>query len=199
MPWAEERSGPFIWARMHGASCSRRGNAGVRLDAPVEQENPWLGSTRSRQDATGVPAGGWYRTSVSRSRKRCRRSHGRQRRSWGVGAGVIRVGASADFVVDRDPFAIPATELAVRTLATIVAGRVVWRAEQPPARDLPAGWRGLSREWFGDHRDAVDGAAHRDQRRIERDDAAPGVRFWYRRSACSCERPRRTRARARRG
>ena len=93
MPWAETRLGAD---RVRGAYAWRRlVDAGARLalgsDFPVERVSPILGfyAAVTRQDAAGVPAGGWYGQPDAHARRgparlhagrRLRRLHGARRR-----------------------------------------------------------------------------------------------------------------------
>lgn len=135
MRWAEDRlgaerlAGAYAWQRML--------KAGVALalgsDFPVEPANPWLGVhaavTRQRD---GEPEGGW--------RPEERLSLLEALRGFTAGAanagfaeedlGSLEVGKWADFIVlEVDPFAVPADELAeMRVITTVVGGKVVYLA-----------------------------------------------------------------------
>ncbi|MEE8407962.1 MAG: amidohydrolase [Myxococcota bacterium] len=133
MPWAEARLGP---ERVRGAYAWRRlldAHAALAFgsDAPVEEENPWLGiyAAVTRQDARGEPKGGWMpqeRLTVLETISAFTR--GAAFAAGQSNLGVIRPGAVADLtVVDRDPEAVPPSELlTMHTLRTMVGGREVF-------------------------------------------------------------------------
>ena len=68
-------------------------DAGVELalgsDAPVESAHPLLGLSvaLTRQDGEGRPPGGWYRSSGSRWKKRCRGTDRARPRRWAAAEG----------------------------------------------------------------------------------------------------------------
>ncbi len=88
-------------------------------DAPVIEPNPWasMAAAVSRQSAAGVELGGVSVNSVAEALA----LHSSARR--------ITPGMPADLaVVEPDPFAVSVKDLpAVRSVATIVAGRLAWR------------------------------------------------------------------------
>lgn len=131
MPWAEERVGP---ERIGGAYAWRSLlDAGARLalgsDFPVEGVNPLLGfyAAVTRQDASGVPAGGWYPDE--------RLTREEALRGFTLDAayaaflenetGSIAAGKLADFVVlSRDVMTVPAAEiLQTEVVATYLGGQ----------------------------------------------------------------------------
>ncbi|HEU5207916.1 MAG TPA: amidohydrolase family protein, partial [Longimicrobiales bacterium] len=102
-------------------------------DAPVEPVDPRLSlfAAVTRQDTEGKPVGGWYpeeRIDVSDALVAFTRGPA-------IAAGMDRElgrlepGTLGDIAVwDRDPLAVPASELpAMRCTATIVGGQLVWR------------------------------------------------------------------------
>lgn len=138
MPWAERRVGP---QRVLGAYAWRRVlNAGARLalgsDFPVEDVNPWYGiySAVTRQDHQGHPPGGWY-PSENLTLDEAIRGFTKDA-AWAAfeekSRGTIEPGKLADFtVVEGDLYAAPLSDLfRTKTKATVVAGEVVYGAEQ---------------------------------------------------------------------
>ncbi|MBX3268739.1 MAG: amidohydrolase [Sandaracinaceae bacterium] len=135
MPWAEARVGP---ARLRFAYAWRTlAQAGALLafgsDAPVEDHRPALGlyAALTRQDADGAPPGGWRpeeRLTIEDALLAFTR--GPARALGDDESGVIRPGARADLtIVGADPRALaPAALRELRVLATVVDGRVVYRA-----------------------------------------------------------------------
>lgn len=102
-------------------------------DAPVEPVDPRLSlyAACTRQDLAGEPAGGWY----AGERLDARTALSAFTRGPAIAAGTddrlgrLVPGAFADVVAwDRDPLAVPAHELlAMRCVAAVVGGTLVWR------------------------------------------------------------------------
>ncbi|PTL79997.1 amidohydrolase [Vitiosangium sp. GDMCC 1.1324] len=137
MPWAEARVGP---ERIQGAYAWRKlKEAGATLafgsDFPVERPDVLLGlyAARTRQDAQGQPASGWYPSQ--------RMSGEEALEGFTVGAahaafaendrGRLKPGMDADFVaLSVDPVEAPAAELLkAQVKLTVVAGAEVYRAQ----------------------------------------------------------------------
>ncbi len=133
MPWAGDRLGP---RRVAGAYAWRQLlRSGARIpggsDFPVESENPFLGlyAAITRQDPTGLPAGGWQPEE--------RMTRMEALRAFTIDAawagfreddlGSITVGKRADLVIlARNPLEVdPRDLLSMRPEAVIVEGRVV--------------------------------------------------------------------------
>jgi len=121
--------------------------SGARLafgsDAPIETHDVMAGlhAAVTRQDAGGLPAGGWHpeqRLTVAEALAAYTLGA-----AWAGGQeahlGSIEAGKSADLVVvDRDPFAVPPAELRdVRVLGTMIEGAWVWQA---PGAALGGPW-----------------------------------------------------------
>jgi predicted amidohydrolase YtcJ len=136
MYWAEDRVGSD---RIQGAYAWRKLiDAGVVIacgsDFPVEEVNPLWGvyAAVTRQDHSGWPPGGW----LPGERMTLEEAVG----GFTSGAafaefgerdkGMIEEGNLADFtIIDRDIFALPATEiLQARVVYTIVGGEIVYAA-----------------------------------------------------------------------
>jgi TonB family protein len=132
---AEQRIGP---ERIKGAYAWRTFlKQGSRIacgsDFPVESPNPFFGihAAVTRQDASNLPAGGWYPDQAMTLTEALRcftldaayAGHQEQR------LGSLEVGKQADFIViDRDMFTIPAQDIRnIGVLQTWVAGRQVYR------------------------------------------------------------------------
>jgi len=138
MYWAEERVGP---ERVRGAYAWRSLlDAGSIIpagsDFPVESPDPLLGfyAAITRQDLDGWPEGGWYG-----EQRMTRQEALKAFTTWGAYAafqegvkGSLEPGKWADLVVlSDDLMSIPAEEIpTVRVDLTIVAGRVVFSAEE---------------------------------------------------------------------
>jgi predicted amidohydrolase YtcJ len=136
MPWAEARIGP---ERIKGAYAWRKiRDAGATIvngsDFPVEQVSPLLGiyAAVTRQDAKGMPAGGWYPDQ--------RMTLDEAIAGFTVAPafaafaeadrGRVREGMAADLTIyDRALVAGPEL-LATRILTTVVAGEVVYELGQ---------------------------------------------------------------------
>jgi predicted amidohydrolase YtcJ len=143
MRWMEERIGPR--ARWAYAFATLR-KAGVRLsfgsdwpgtNASWYTANPMHGmyAATTRQTVDGKPAGGWFpeeRVDLETALRAYTVNN-----AWAAGEerwkGTLAPGMVADLVVlDRDPFAEPASALKDRrVLFTIVGGRVVYEAAKP--------------------------------------------------------------------
>ncbi|QRN96304.1 amidohydrolase [Archangium violaceum] len=136
MPWAETRVGP---KRIQGAYAWRKlKESGAPLafgsDFPVERPDPLLGlyAARTRQDAEGQPANGWYPAQ--------RLSGEEALEGFTVGAayaafaenerGRLKPGQDADFVAfSVDPVDAPPAELLkAQVKLTVVAGAEVHKA-----------------------------------------------------------------------
>jgi predicted amidohydrolase YtcJ len=136
MPWAEQRVGD----RIEGAYAWRRlAQSGARLalgsDFPVERVNPMLGfyAAVTRQDAEGMPEGGWYADQVL-TREEALKGFTLDAAYAGFQEdelGTIAAGKRADFVVlGRDPMTAPADELlGTEVLMTVVGGEVVYDSD----------------------------------------------------------------------
>ncbi len=141
MRWAEARLGPercagaYAWRRLPGA----RAPLAFGSDFPVESPDPLLGlyAARTRQDAHGVPAGGWLPEQCLDGRAALAAfttgaayaAHEERRR------GQLRPGFAADLtVLSVDPIRCePRALLAARVLATVVDGQLVHSVLPPPA------------------------------------------------------------------
>ncbi|MGD1048360.1 MAG: amidohydrolase [Candidatus Krumholzibacteriaceae bacterium] len=137
MPWVEARLGP---ERIKGAYAWRSLiSAGSRIpggsDFPVESPNPFPGiyAAVTRQDASGRPEGGWRpseRLTVEEAVgaftvDAAYAAHAE------ASAGSLSAGLFADFVViSGDVFSMEPRGIAgIRVLATVLAGRTVYRAD----------------------------------------------------------------------
>ena len=147
MPWAEARVGA---ARIAGAYAWRRfADAGVRLalgsDFPVESPDPRLGlyAAVTRQDAQGLPAGGWLpgqRLSAAEALRGFTADA-----AWAnhdeAEVGRLAPGLRADFVVlAEDPLVVDAAALDdLRVLSTWVDGKPVHEASPETVRQWTTG------------------------------------------------------------
>ena len=108
-----------------GALVDRGIPTALGSDAPVIEPNPWgsMAAAVSRQSAGGADLGGVHIKSVAEAL------------ALHSGARRIAPGMDADIaVVEPDPFAMPKFDLSnVRSVATIVAGRLAWRGAGLPA------------------------------------------------------------------
>lgn len=135
MRWAGDRlgearlEGAYAWATMleHGIHLA------LGSDFPVEPVNPWLGIhaavTRQRD---GLPPGGW-RSQEGLSLEQALRGFTVHAAYAGFAedtVGTLEVGKQADFIViDADPFAVDASELAkIAVLRTVVGGETVFQS-----------------------------------------------------------------------
>ncbi|HSH00721.1 MAG TPA: amidohydrolase, partial [candidate division Zixibacteria bacterium] len=137
MYWAEQRLGP---QRIHGAYAWRSLlDAGCRLplgsDFPVENVNPLWGiyAAVTRQDHSGWPESGWYpgqRLTVEEA-VRGFTSEAAYAAFDEANTGTLEVGKQADItLLKTDIFSTPAAMIRdTETLATILAGHVVFRAQ----------------------------------------------------------------------
>ncbi len=132
MPWAEASLGALRLAGAYAWQTLAQSGATLALgsDAPVEEENPWLGiyAAVTRQDVAGEPPQGWLpheRLSVLQALAGF--TTGAAYAAHQSDLGVVRTGALADLtVVDRDPTRIaPAELLNLRTMRIFVAGREI--------------------------------------------------------------------------
>lgn len=102
-----------------GAMVERRIPTVLGSDAPVVEPNPWasIAAAMSRQSASGVDLGGVAVKSVEEAL------------GFHSGNRLVAPGMAADLaVVEPDPFTMSPADLAnVRAVASIVAGRLVWR------------------------------------------------------------------------
>lgn len=134
MNMAEDRIGPerikggYAWRRLLDTGAIIASGS----DFPVERPNPFLGlyAAVTRQDAAGMPEGGWY---MDQALTRAEALH-----SFTLDAayaahqetrlGSLEAGKWADFiVVDRDYFECPASEIDdIVVLATWVGGKQVF-------------------------------------------------------------------------
>ncbi|WP_342378421.1 amidohydrolase [Myxococcus stipitatus] len=138
MPWAEARVGPerirgaYAWQRLKSSGAV----LALGSDFPVERPDVLAGlyAARTRQDASGAPANGWYADQ--------RLSAQEALEGFTVGAayasfaesrrGRLQPGMDADFVVlSVDPVDAPASELpGAQVRLTVVGGDEVYRAEE---------------------------------------------------------------------
>ncbi len=139
MNMAEDRVGPdriggaYAWRQLLDSGAVIASGS----DFPVELPNPFFGlyAAVTRKDRQGMPAGGWY---PEEAMTRAEALH-----SFTLAAafaahqedrlGSLEAGKWADFIiVDRDFFAIPASEIDdIRVLETWVGGKPVFRAGDP--------------------------------------------------------------------
>lgn len=139
MGWAEDRVGPerilgaYAWQSLRGSGA----HLALGSDFPVEQVDPRLGlqAAVTRQDARGLPEGGWYPTQ--------RLTAAQALEGFTAGAahagfdelevGQLKEGFRADFViVDRNPLTVPGGELSsLKVLSTWVDGVPVYQADAP--------------------------------------------------------------------
>lgn len=106
-----------------GALVGRGIPTALGSDAPVVEPNPWasMAAAMTRQSAGGVQVGGVGIKSLA------------QALALHSGGWRIAPGTAADLaVVEPDPLSISPTDLpTVRSAATIVAGRLIWRGGRP--------------------------------------------------------------------
>ncbi|QSQ11329.1 amidohydrolase [Myxococcus landrumensis] len=138
MPWAEARVGPerirgaYAWQRLKASGAV----LALGSDFPVERPDVLAGlyAARTRQDASGAPANGWYADQ--------RLSAQEALEGFTVGAayasfaesrrGRLQPGMDADFVVlSVDPVDAPVAQLpGAQVRLTVVGGDEVFRAEE---------------------------------------------------------------------
>ena len=138
MNMAEDRIGPerilggYAWRRLLDSGAIIASGS----DFPVEKPNPFPGlyAAVTRQDAAGMPEGGWY---MDQALTRAEALH-----SFTLDAayaahqedrlGSLESGKWADFIiVDRDYFEIPAAEIDdIRVLQTWVGGKLVFESSE---------------------------------------------------------------------
>ena len=138
MNMAEDRLGPdrilggYAWRRLLDSGAIIASGS----DFPVEKANPFLGlyAAVTRQDAAGLPAGGWY---ADQALTRAEALH-----SFTLAAafaahqedrlGSLEAGKLADFIiVDRDYFTIPAADIDdIQVIQTWVGGQLVFDASE---------------------------------------------------------------------
>ena len=135
MPWVETRVGP---ERIAGAYAWRRlADSGARLalgsDFPVERVSPILGfhAAVTRQDAAGMPAGGWFGNQAL-TRVEALRGFTIDAAYAGfmeAEVGSLEPGKRADFVVlSQDLMTVPPERiLATRVVATYLDGAPVYQ------------------------------------------------------------------------
>ena len=134
MNMAEQRVGP---QRIKGAYAWRTFlKQGSRIacgsDFPVESSNPFLGihAAVTRQDAGGMPAGGWYANEAMTLKEafRCFTLDAAYAGHQEKLVGSLEKGKYADFIViDQDLFTVPAKDIhRTGVLQTWVAGRQVF-------------------------------------------------------------------------
>jgi predicted amidohydrolase YtcJ len=136
MPWAEARLGPerilgaYAWRTM----LEHHIPFAAGSDFPVEQVSPILGlyAAVTRQDARGMPAGGWYpaqRMTLSETIEAF--THGA---AYAEGAedsrGVLAAGRHADLTVFSGKLLPDRSLLDLRVDYTIVDGEIVYQREQ---------------------------------------------------------------------
>lgn len=137
MGWAQDRIGP---ERVKGAyAWQDLAASGAQLalgsDFPVEQVDPRLGlqAAVTRQDAQGLPAGGWYaRQRLSAEQALLGFTAGAAYAGFGeMEVGTLRQGLRADFVVlDGNPLQLPGNQLSqLKVLSTWVDGKPVYQAD----------------------------------------------------------------------
>jgi len=136
MPWAEARLGK---ARIMGAYAWRTMldnhiPVAAGSDFPVEQVSPLLGiyAAVTRQDARGMPAGGWYPAQRMTLQEAIDAfTHGA---AYAEGAedsrGMLAVGRHADVTVYGGTLAPDASLLGLPVDYTIVGGEIVYQREQ---------------------------------------------------------------------
>jgi predicted amidohydrolase YtcJ len=136
MPWAEARLGPerikgaYAWRTM----LDHRIPFAAGSDFPVEQVPPILGlyAAVTRQDAKGMPAGGWYpeqRMTLSEAIDGFTRGAAYAEASE-ASRGVLAVGRHADLTVFSGKLAPDRSLLDLRVDYTIVDGEIVYQREQ---------------------------------------------------------------------
>lgn len=136
MPWAEKRlgheraKGAYAWKSLLDAGAP----LAFGSDFPIESPDPLLGlyAARTRQDARGLPEGGWFpEQRLTGEQALAAFTTGAAYASFAEGErGRLAPGMDADFTaLSVDPVdAAPMDVRGAKVLATVVAGREVFRA-----------------------------------------------------------------------
>ncbi|HEU4732633.1 MAG TPA: amidohydrolase [Kofleriaceae bacterium] len=136
MPWAEKRLGPrritgaYAWRTLLDQHIPFAGGS----DFPVEQVSPLLGlyAAVTRQDAKGMPPGGWYpdqRMTLLEALEAFTHGAAYAERAEDT-RGVLAVGRHADLTVYSGPLAADRSLLDLHIDYTIVDGEIVFQREQ---------------------------------------------------------------------
>lgn len=137
MGWAQDRVGPerikgaYAWQDLAASGA----HLALGSDFPVEQVDPRLGlqAAVTRQDAQGLPAGGWYaQQRLSAEQALLGFTAGAAYAGFGeLEVGALRQGLRADFVVlDGNPLQLPGNQLSqLKVLSTWVDGKPVYQAD----------------------------------------------------------------------
>ena len=137
MGWAQDRVGPerikgaYAWQDLAASGA----HLALGSDFPVEQVDPRLGlqAAVTRQDALGLPAGGWYaQQRLSAEQALLGFTAGAAYAGFGeLEVGALRQGLRADFVVlDGNPLQLPGNQLSqLKVLSTWVDGKPVYQAD----------------------------------------------------------------------
>lgn len=134
---AEQRVGPrrILGAYAWHSFLQQGSRIACGSDFPIEAPNPFAGlrAAVTRQDAAGVPAGGWYPQQAMTLLQafRCFTVDAAYAAHQERVIGTLEAGKWADFiVVDRDLFKVPASEIGqTAVLQTWLAGRQVYRRD----------------------------------------------------------------------
>ncbi len=125
---AERIKGAYAWRTF----LKQHSRIACGSDFPVESSNPFFGihAAVTRQDAKGLPAGGWYANEALTVKEalRCFTLDAAYAGHQEDSIGSLEKGKWADFIlVDRDIFTVPPASLhATTVLQTWVAGRQVF-------------------------------------------------------------------------